>query len=72
MTVRSTDNAWLGAQIPRSYHAALFARAEREDRSASSVVRSALAAFLFGEAELRAPAKALGAPTRRAEEHRDV
>jgi hypothetical protein len=60
MTVRSTDNAWLGAQIPRNYHDALFARAEREDRSASSVVRAALAAFLFGEAEqLHAPAESV-------------
>ncbi len=59
MAVRSTDRVWLGAQIPRNYHDALFARAQREDRSASSVVRSALAAFLFGETDLRAPANSV-------------
>lgn len=47
MSGQSTERTWISAQIPRNYHAALFARSEREDRSASSVVRSALAAFLF-------------------------
>jgi hypothetical protein len=54
MSATSTERVFLGAQIPANYSAALADRALREDRSKSSVVRSALAAFLFGEAGRRA------------------
>lgn len=54
MYPKTTEQKFLGAQIPANYHGALRARAEREDRSVSSVVRSALAVFLYGEAGSRA------------------
>ena len=54
MPARSTDRVFLGAEIPANYRAGLLARARQEDRSMSSVVRSALGAFLFGEAGRRA------------------
>jgi hypothetical protein len=49
MSVKSAEQVFLGAQIPASYSTALAARALREDRSKSAVVRLALAAFLFGD-----------------------
>jgi hypothetical protein len=49
MSARTTDRVFLGTVIPANYKASLLDRAEREDRSMSSVVRSALAAFLFDD-----------------------
>jgi hypothetical protein len=49
MSVKSAEQVFLGAQIPANYSAALAARALRDDRSKSAVVRLALAAFLFGD-----------------------
>jgi hypothetical protein len=40
------DEAQIGATIPKWMRDALFARAKAEDRSASSVLRSSLKAFL--------------------------
>jgi hypothetical protein len=54
VSARTTDRVFLGAEIPANYKTGLLARAAREDRSISSVVRSALGAFLFREAGLRA------------------
>lgn len=57
MPGQSAERTWISAQIPRNYHTALFARSEREDRSASSLLRAALGSFLFGDAGLRALAE---------------
>jgi hypothetical protein len=56
MPGQSAERVWVSAQVPANYRSSLLARAEREDRSMSSLVRAALSAFLFSEAELRGPA----------------
>jgi plasmid stability protein len=61
MYTNSAEQATLTAVIPRNYARALRARAEREDRSMSAVVRAALSAHLFSEAELHAPANSVRA-----------
>jgi hypothetical protein len=60
MPVQSTERAWITARVPKNYRSRLLARAEMEDRSMSSLVRSALSAYLFTtEAELRASANSV-------------
>jgi hypothetical protein len=51
MSARSTDRVFLGSVIPANYKASLRARAMREDRSMSSVIRSALDLYLYGQLE---------------------
>jgi hypothetical protein len=43
----SAETTFLNAVVPRNYHRAVRERADRDDRSMSSVVRAALAAYLF-------------------------
>jgi hypothetical protein len=51
MSARSTDHVFLGSVIPKNYKASIRARAIQEDRSMSSVIRSALSLYLYGQFE---------------------
>jgi hypothetical protein len=55
MPGQSAERVWVSAQVPANYRSSLLARAEREDRSMSALVRAALSAFLFDEAGPYAP-----------------